>query len=435
MLDATLLLYHHFLKDNAPTIMEYVQAFSRHSRFPVVAVNTDLGFPKLLRKYSFRSIILHYSIFGSWPWLLDQQYYDYLAGQSASYKVAIFQDEYHNCQPRFQFINEYKIDCVLTCLAPEYIPAFYGKYTSAPRIETVLTGYVSAEMLEAANKFYRPDALRPLDISYRGRPLPFYFGKGAREKTEIGERFLERAQGYKLNLDIKTGEADRIYGSSWYEFLAKSKGVLGVESGVSYCDIEDRVRPAIEKKLKENPAITFDQLFDSILAPWEGNIPIRTISPRHFEASVLRVCQILYEGEYSGILKAMVHYIPLKKDFSNFEEVMALFLNPEFRKQITENAYRDIIASGLYTYDKFVERIDRILEENGLVISQDLQDIQVLRKRLAREVRGLLILRVMANYLTAGVLWVRFSWLVQTLVKPVLRPFLLRTGILKAGEQ
>jgi hypothetical protein len=195
MLDATLLLYHHFLKDNAPTIMEYVQAFSRHSRFPVVAVNTDLGFPKLLRKYSFRSIILHYSIFGSWPWLLDQQYYDYLAGQSASYKVAIFQDEYHNCQPRFQFINEYKIDCVLTCLAPEYIPAFYGKYTSAPRIETVLTGYVSAEMLEAANKFYRPDALRPLDISYGGGPCLFTLAKVPEKKRKLANGFLNAPRG------------------------------------------------------------------------------------------------------------------------------------------------------------------------------------------------------------------------------------------------
>jgi len=34
-------------------------------------------------------------------------------------------------------------------------------------------------------------------------------------------------------------------------------------------------------------------------------------------------------GDWRGIVQPMVHYIPLKKDFSNFNEVIALFRNPE----------------------------------------------------------------------------------------------------------
>jgi len=37
----------------------------------------------------------------------------------------------------------------------------------------------------------------------------------------------------------------------------------------------------------------------------------------------------------------MVHYIPLKKDFSNFEEVMRMYRDESLRRELTENCYRD----------------------------------------------------------------------------------------------
>ena len=58
------------------------------------------------------------------------------------------------------------------------------------------------------------------------------------------------------------------------------------------------------------------------LPRWEDNVYYRTISPRHFEAAAFRICQVLFEGRYSGVLEPMVHYIPLKKDFSNIDEVI-----------------------------------------------------------------------------------------------------------------
>jgi len=70
------------------------------------------------------------------------------------------------------------------------------------------------------------------------------------------------------------------------------------------------------------------------------------MSPRVFEAAAVRSCQILFEGRYSGILEPMVHYIPLKKDFSNFEEVLRRYRDESIRRELTENAHRDLIASG-----------------------------------------------------------------------------------------
>src|SRR6185295_10312129 len=139
----------------------------------------------------------------------------------------------------------------------------------------------------------------------------------------------------------------------------------GVETGVSIFDTEDVVREECERILTANPTTTFDEILEQVLAPWENKIYYRTIGPRHFEAAAFRVCQILFEGEYSGILQPMVHYIPLKKDFSNFDNVIQLLSDRAIREELTENAYRDLIASGRYSYAKFIDVFDKELEEQG----------------------------------------------------------------------
>jgi hypothetical protein len=66
-------------------------------------------------------------------------------------------------------------------------------------------------------------------------------------------------------------------------------------------------------------------------------------------------------------MQPMVHYIPLEKDFSNFEDVIHMFKDQKLRWEMTENAYRDLIASGKYSYRKFIQEIfDKWLLDCGL---------------------------------------------------------------------
>src|SRR3954453_1840141 len=78
-----LLLYDHPLEPNAPTIMEHVDAFARHSRFDVWSVNTALGFPKSLGELDFSVVVLHYSLFGWFPFKLDEWFERYLERSDA----------------------------------------------------------------------------------------------------------------------------------------------------------------------------------------------------------------------------------------------------------------------------------------------------------------------------------------------------------------
>ena len=200
------------------------------------------------------------------------------------------------------------------------------------------------------------------------RLLP-YMGSGSIEKAVIGDRFKQLAAGTGLRLDIDTSETGRLYGESWYRFLGRCRAVLGVESGTSYLDLEDEVSRDYAARLADGRPVTLEALQQGPLGRWDHNFSYRTISPRHFEAAAFRICQVMFEGEYSGVLAPMVHYVPLKKDFSNLEEVIAIIGDDGARGDIVENAHRDLIRSGEYSYQRFVAGVDDDLVASGLETS------------------------------------------------------------------
>ena len=252
---------------------------------------------------------------------------------TSAYKIAFFQDECTRCRRRFEFLNEHEIDCVYTCLEPSEFAKVYGRYTNVPRLESNIPGYVSEDLIEAAHRFAVPDHVRTVDVGYRGRPLPPYLGHGAMEKHEIGARFAELASDSGLRLDIFGAETDRLYGDDWYRFLASCRCMLGVESGVSAFDLEDEVFTEYTELERRQDRVALEDL--TSLPRWEDKVYYRTISPRHFEAAAFRICQVLYEGHYSGVLKPMTHYVPLKKDFSNIDQVIGLIRDAEVRRELT----------------------------------------------------------------------------------------------------
>jgi hypothetical protein len=342
-----------------------VDAFAHHSAFPVWAINTALGFPAALDGLEFQAILLHYSLFGLWPPELNSRFRDYLRRSSAC-RIAFFQDEHHHCEARFAFLRGYRVDVVFTLLEPNEARKIYGAHAGVRDTVTTLTGYVSEDLLRLAAAKYKPDEARGIDIGYRARRLAYYMGRGAQEKHLIGERFLREAATEGLKLDIAVGEAERVHGQGWYDFLADCRGVLGVEAGVSVFDLDGSIERECSRLLVRHPALTFDEVHRRVLAPHEGNVYYRTISPRHFEAAAFRVCQILYEGQYQDILQPDVHYLCLRKDFSNLRDVLAAFRDPEARRRITGRAYDDLIVSGRYTYRSFIQEVDAALIGRGI---------------------------------------------------------------------
>ena len=107
-----LLIYNHPYASNAPTILENVNAFKKHSKFFVQNINLFEGFPFKLNDLRFKIIILHYSSF----LFINEKFYKYIKSQSDSNIIAFFQDEHINCQERFRIINDFDIKTIYTQL-------------------------------------------------------------------------------------------------------------------------------------------------------------------------------------------------------------------------------------------------------------------------------------------------------------------------------
>jgi hypothetical protein len=163
-----------------------------------------------------------------------------------------------------------------------------------------------------------------------------------------------------LSVDISTQATDTLLGDDWFRFLARCRYQVGVEGGASVLDADGSIRERTEAFMAHHPDASFEQVEAACFPGRDGEIALSAISPRHLEACATRTCQILLEGGYNGVLTPGVHYIELKRDFSNLDQVLDAVQSDELRAGIVENAYQDVVASGRYTYRGFVEEVERV---------------------------------------------------------------------------
>jgi hypothetical protein len=333
---------------------------------------------------------------------LNSDLVDLLARHSGI-KVLFIQDEYDTPEITRQWIERLNINMVYTCVRPEDTEYVYPKYRfQTTEFLQTLTGYIPENI---PNSLQIPDiAKRKIRIGYRGRKLPFIYGSLGNEKYEIGLKVKEYAEGKGIPVDIEIDDSKRIYGDGWYSFLGSARATLGTESGSNVFDNDGTVAQEIDFMLDRNPDITFDEVFTSVLAKHEERITMNQISPKIFESILFRTALVLFEGEYSGVVQPEKHYIPLKKDFSNIDSVFEKLEDLKYLEQITSRAYSDVIDSGLYSYQSFVEGIDADLDARLLRDKKyDLFQYPAIAKDSKGEFKQLLPLNNLGLTLSTGI--------------------------------
>ena len=176
-------------------------------------------------------------------------------------KAAFLQDEYDHTWRASQWINQLGIRLVFTCVPPEHVRTVYAKVDPArTTFESTLTGFLPID--GDLDKHARPLAGRPVVIGYRGRELPFRYGRLAREKLMIGVRMRAECEARGLKNDIDWTEARRIYGPAWVDFIGSCRATLGTESGSNVFDFDGTLSTDIAAALKANPRLTYEQVED-----------------------------------------------------------------------------------------------------------------------------------------------------------------------------
>ena len=106
----------------------------------------------------------------------------------------------------------------------------------------------------------------------------------------------------------------------------------------------------------ERPTATFEEVEAGCFAGLDGNLNLRTISPRHLEACATRTPQILVEGAYSGISKRA-------GTTSRFARISATWTRSWNRSNTATatgtwpSVPTPTVASGRYGYQAFVQTI------------------------------------------------------------------------------
>lgn len=338
------------------TVREYLESPALLSQHDVVYMPAARTASVPLDLSVFDAVLIHYSLRLCYPDYISPHFVHALK-QFGGYKALFIQDEYDGTEQARQWFRELGLHRVYTCVPQAYREKVYPSHRF-PHVDftTILTGYVPQEFEQVRN--LRPMEEREVYIGYRGRNLAYWYGKLAQEKKIIGQRMRQICEDRGIPVDIEWDDSKRIYGQAWHEFHANCKAVLGSESGANVFDDHGDVRRAIEEALAENPDLTFDETFDRFLRDIDGQIVMAQISPRVFEAITLGSVLILFEGGYSGVLEPGVHYLSLKKDFSNVDDILEKLKDDAFLNRMAQRAYQDIIRSGRYSYRRFVARID-----------------------------------------------------------------------------
>lgn len=350
-----------YYRNTAATIRDHSRALEQLSRHQVVLLNpVGRPPPSWLDLASFDAVVIHFSVHTLYPAHLGAEWIRALA-EFPGVKALFLQDEYRTIHAFHARMRELGISLLFTCVPEGEIEKVYPQEElPGLRCVNVLTGYVPDGLAALPLDLESP---RSLDIGYRARDGAWWLGDLFREKVRIAEGFRARRGEHGMRCDISTREEDRLYGPAWTRFLQDSRFTLGTESGASVFDFTGAIQEAVQGYLEAHPEASYEEVHTRFLAEHEGRIRLNQISPRVWEATALGCGLVLFPGEYSGILEPDRHYIPLEKDFSNFEGVVARMRDEDARREMVARAHADLIASGRYSYRNLSTLFDRSLEE------------------------------------------------------------------------
>jgi hypothetical protein len=335
---------------------------SLNGSYKTLYYNTVLSVPKWLRNLKFDAVVLH-STFLCMRWRPNFDLRKSRLNWISTLKcpiIALPQDEYDHSEILDEWLHEWNVSVIFSCFDERVRKILYPRMCQKAKFLRCYTGYIDDKVAEGVRNKLTPLKNRPYDVVYRAAHLPYWFGSHGQVKHRIADLISGWARDNGLRCDISTNQKDTIVGYRWLDFLASGRCVIGCESGSSVLDPRGEIQAKIQKIVEENPNLSFEQISALMPNGWDSH-SFFAVSPRHFEAIITKTCQILVEGDYDGIFEADKHYIALRRDYSNLEEVLERIRDVGYLQTIVDRAYQDIYLSGKYSYLKLTEEIGKII--------------------------------------------------------------------------
>lgn len=306
-------------------------------------------------------------------------------------------------QDKIGFIRDIRAEFVGTQL-----PLAAGQWLYSECLETRVVALPHALNTTVFSPAIAPEKRR-IDIGTRTHEYGPFMGDN--ERNELIKFFSTHKFVTPLNIDLSSNS--RFDRAGWAGFLNNCKGTIATEAGSYYLEKDDHTinaifeyiqkgrqqpvkrivnfnshiqniyerLPYLLKLLVKNvmyPAakklfnvkhqfqafegITFAEIYDRFYRQYPPHQPpvyTKAISSRHFDAIGTKTCQIMFKGEFNGILQADRHYLALEKDFSNIDDVMKRFMDIGFRQEMVDRTLAYVLSE--HTYQHRLKTIRKLL--------------------------------------------------------------------------
>lgn len=234
---------------------------------------------------------------------------------------------------------------------------------------------------------------------------------GDEERTVFFEKTLDRLTKIGLSCDISFDPTRRLNRSEWSKFLNNCKITLATEAGSYYLEKNDGMVKEIQQYLLEKNSgnkilvkddgllkktymkmpkqikefvkyvyfkynkftniryenildddIDFSLIYNDIIKH-HRRCPFysKAISSRQFDAIGTRTCLMMLEGRYNDILEPDIHYIEVKKDFSNLDEAIEKAQSEKIVEEITSRTYAYVLENHLHRHR--IDKIKNVIEK------------------------------------------------------------------------
>lgn len=283
-------------------------------------------------------------------------------------RIALPQDEYDCHEILDDWLCEWNVDLVFSVIDGNW-DVLYPKYSKVGTIRLAYTGYIDDSLLGVRPVPWND---RPIEIGYRARKLPPYFGSLGETKWRIGLEVKRLADRAGVVTDIVVGDGGALLGDSWLKFINECRFSLGANSGSSLLDPVGDIQRSVRAYMAEHPRAPFDEVERNCFPGLDRIHEFTAISPRVLEAGMLESCQVLVEGNYSGILKPWVHYIPIKPDASDFDTVLRAMRDRALCAELVANCKTTLLDFKGLRYESYARSIiDAVFEMAGRYPKQD----------------------------------------------------------------
>ncbi len=353
-----ILILHALFSNTRKTILDHIYCYPAYRSGNLYVYHHLLApLTQQLFEFPFDAIIIDYGFLAyrmtSWYSELRQKYT--FVGQAKAVKIVISQDEFNFNEVLDDWLDFMKVDVIYTPVTRD-LNVLFPRCSARVPIKHALAGYSHTKDLERLNQFVRPFGERTIDVGTRVRYTPAHAGRAGILKGLASEKFRDLAREAGFVADISTRPEDAFAGDDWFAFLGSCRFTFATRAGASVPDPHGEIRKRVAEFLAADPNASFDAI-EAACFPGQDRYDFSCVSPRVFEAAAARTGLILLEDHYLDGLEPYRHFIPLKPDFSNLDEVFRLMRDDAAAQKMIEEAYRFLVKSESFSYAAFVNEV------------------------------------------------------------------------------